>query len=242
MKISVYDDYDVMSNAAAELVSQQLAAKPDSVLCFPSGDSPTGTLKYLVDWANEGKIDLSQCFFVGLDEWVGMDENDVGSCKYYLKTNFFSKLNIAPERITMFDAKAEDLEAECERMNTFIAGKGGLDIMMVGIGMNGHIGLNEPGTPFDLYAHLSELDPITVQVGQKYFQKETALTQGITLGLKHFTEAKQAVLIVSGAKKAGIMAKSLEGDVSTAVPASIMQTMPNAIILLDKEAASELKS
>ena len=242
MKISVYNDYDAMSKAAAELVAQQLAAKPDSVLCFPSGDSPTGTLKYLVEWANEGKIDLSQCFFVGLDEWVGMDENDVGSCKYYLKTNFFSKLNIAPERITMFDAKADDLEAECERMNAFIAGKGGLDIMMVGIGMNGHIGLNEPGTPFDLYAHLSELDPITVQVGQKYFQKETTLTQGITLGLRHFTEAKKAVLIVSGATKAGIMAKSLEGEVNTAVPASIMQNMPNAIILLDKEAASELKA
>jgi len=240
MKISVYDDYDAMSEAAAELVAAQLAAKPASVLCFPSGDSPTGTLKCLVKWANEGKIDLGQCFFIGLDEWVGMDENDIGSCKYYLKTNFFSKLNIGPERIALFDAKAADLDAECERMNHFIAEKGGLDIMMVGIGMNGHIGLNEPGTPFDLYAHRSALDPITVQVGQKYFQQETALTEGITLGLKHFTEAKQAVLIVSGAKKAGIIAKSLEGEVTPNVPASIMQTMPNAVILLDKDAASEL--
>ncbi|MBB5394040.1 glucosamine-6-phosphate deaminase [Mucilaginibacter sp. AK015] len=241
MKISVYETYDDMSRAAAELVAQQLAEKPASVLCFPSGDSPTGTLKYLVEWANEGKIDLSQCFFIGLDEWVGMDENDQGSCKYYLKTNFFDKLNTKLTNVTLFDARAADLDGECERINNFISNKGGLDIMMVGIGMNGHLGLNEPGTPFDLYAHRSVLDPVTVQVGQKYFDKETVLTEGITLGLKHLAEAGKAVLIASGAKKAGIIAESLQGTVSTEVPASILQKLPNAIVLLDKDAASRLE-
>lgn len=241
MKISVYETYDDMSRAAAELVAQQLAEKPASVLCFPSGDSPTGTLNYLVEWANDGKIDLSQCFFIGLDEWVGMDETDQGSCKYYLKTNFFDKLNTKLTNVTLFDAKAADLDAECERINNFISSKGGLDIMMVGIGMNGHLGLNEPGTPFDLYAHRSALDPVTVQVGQKYFDKETVLTEGITLGLKHLAEAGKAVLIASGAKKAGIIAESLQGTVSTEVPASILQKLPNAIVLLDKDAASRLE-
>jgi glucosamine-6-phosphate isomerase len=241
MKISIYNTYDEMSKAAAELVAQQLTEKPDSVLCFPSGDSPTGTLKYVTEWANEGKIDLSQCFFVGLDEWVGMDENDVGSCKHYLKTNFFSKLSINPDKIVLFDAKAEDLDAECEKMNLFISNKGGLDIMMVGIGMNGHLGLNEPGTAFNLYAHRSALDPVTVQVGQKYFNHATELTEGITLGLKHLAEAKKAVLIASGAKKAGIIAESLQGSVTTDVPASILQTLSNAIVLLDKDGASQLE-
>jgi glucosamine-6-phosphate deaminase len=241
MKISIYNTYDEMSKAAVELVAKQLATKPDSILCFPSGDSPTGMLEYLVEAANDGRIDLSQCFFVGLDEWVGMDENDVGSCKYYLHTNFFSKLSINPERIVLFDAKSDDLEEECERINNFISEKGGLDIMMVGIGMNGHLGLNEPGTSFDLYAHRTALDPITVQVGQKYFQKETKLTEGITLGLKHLVEAKIPVLIASGAKKSTIIAEGLQGSVTTEIPASILQTIPNAIILLDKEAASALE-
>ncbi len=241
MKISIYDTNDEMSKAAAELVAKQLAEKPASVICFPSGDSPTGMLNYIVQWANDGKIDLSQSFFIGLDEWMGMDENDQGSCKYYLKHNFFDKLNTKLTNITLFDAKAEDLDAECERMNNFISSKGGLDIMMVGIGMNGHLGLNEPGTPFDLYAHRSELDPVTVQVGQKYFTKETALTEGITLGLKHLAEAGKAVLIATGAKKADIIHESLQGLVGTEVPASILQTLSNAFILLDKDAASELE-
>ena len=241
MKITKYDTYDEMSKAAAELVAKQLAEKPGSVICFPSGDSPTGMLKYIVDWANDGTIDLSRCFFIGLDEWVGMDENDHGSCKYYLKHNFFDKLNTKLTNVTLFDAKAANLDAECERINNFISSKGGLDIMMVGIGMNGHLGLNEPGTPFNLYAHRSALDPVTVQVGQKYFAKETALTEGITLGLQHLAEAGKAVLIASGAKKASIIHESLQGTVSTEVPASILQKLPNAYILLDMDAASELE-
>ncbi|RFZ94696.1 glucosamine-6-phosphate deaminase [Mucilaginibacter conchicola] len=240
MEVKIYSNYDEMSKAAAELVAGQLAEKPESVLVFPSGDSPTGTLNCLVDWANDGRIDLTQAFIIGLDEWVGMDENDKGSCKYYLKNTFFDKLNTKLTNVTLFNAKADDLEAECERMNNFIASKGGLDIMMVGIGMNGHLGLNEPGTPFNLYAHPSELDPVTVEVGQKYFDTATPLTGGITLGLQHLAEAGKAVLIASGAKKADIIAKSLQGELSTAVPASILQTLDNAVVLLDEDGAGKL--
>lgn len=241
MKIAIYDTYEAMSEAAADLVARQLAEKPTSVLCFPSGDSPTGMLNYLVQWANNGKIDLSQSHFVALDEWIGMDENDDGSCGYYFKHHFFNKLNKSFKSITKFNAKADNLDAECERINNFISSKGGLDIMMVGIGMNGHLGLNEPGTPVDLYAHHSALDPVTVQVGQKYFNKETVLTGGITLGLKHLAEAGKAVLIASGVKKADIIHESLQGTVTTEVPASILQKLSNAFILLDKDAASELE-
>lgn len=230
-----------MSKAAADLVAAHLAEKPTSLIVFPSGESPSGMLKYLVEYAKEGKADFSQCTVIGLDEWVGMDERDYGSCKHYLHTNFFDHLDLDPERVVMFDAKAEDLEAECERINQFISSHGGLDVMIVGIGMNGHLGLNEPGTPFDLYAHLSELAPVTVEVGQKYFKQETVLTQGITLGLQHLREAKTAVLIASGAKKAGIIAESLQGVVGTDVPASILQTIPHARIMLDSGAASQLE-
>ncbi|RWY53684.1 glucosamine-6-phosphate deaminase [Mucilaginibacter gilvus] len=241
MKISIYPTNDDMSKAAADLVAAQLAEKPNSLIVFPSGESPSGMLRYLVQYANDGKVDFSQCTIIGLDEWVGMDERDYGSCKHYLHTNFFNHLDLDPERVVMFDAKAGDLEGECERINNFIGSHGGLDIMIVGIGMNGHLGLNEPGTPFDLYAHLSELAPITVEVGQKYFKQETVLTQGITLGLKHLQEAKMAVLIASGEKKATIVAESLQGHVGTDVPASVLQNIPHARVLLDKGAASELE-
>jgi glucosamine-6-phosphate isomerase len=241
MKIAIYNNYDEMSKAAAELVTQQLAEKPASIVCFPSGDSPTGMLNYIIQWANEGKIDLSQSHFVGLDEWVGMDANDEGSCSNYLKNQFLDKLNNPFKSVTLFNAKADDLDAECERVNNFISSSGGLDIMMVGIGMNGHLGLNEPGTPVDLYAHHSALDPVTVQVGQKYFSTQTVLTEGITLGLKHLAEAGKAVLIASGAKKADIIHESLQRTVTTEVPASILQKLSNAFILLDKDAAAELE-
>ncbi|TWR28973.1 glucosamine-6-phosphate deaminase [Mucilaginibacter pallidiroseus] len=240
MQVKVFSDYDAMSKAVADMVAKQLAEKPDSLICFPSGDSPTGMLKHLVDAANNGDVDLSKCAFVGLDEWVGMDENDFGSCKYYLKHNLFDKLLTQPKEVTLFDAKAPDLEAECKRINKYIAAKGGLDMMIVGIGMNGHLGLNEPGTPFDLYAHPAELAPITIEVGQKYFKSETKLTGGITLGLRHLAESKIPVLIASGEKKAGIIAQSLEGEVCKDVPASILQTLQHAVILLDEPAASGL--
>lgn len=241
MKLSIYKTNEDMSRAAADLIIKQLAEKPDSVICFPSGESPTGMLKYLVQDTADGKADLSRCFIVGLDEWVGMDETNFGSCKHYLYNHFFSKVDIDPERVVMFNAKADDLDAECTRINDFISSKGGLDIMMVGIGMNGHLGLNEPGTPWDLYAHVSELDPVTVQVGQKYFQEATSLSQGITLGLQHLKEAKCPVLIASGAKKANIISEALQGHVGEDVPASILQTIPHAVIMLDEDAASELE-
>ena len=241
MKLAVYNNYDELSAAAAELVMEQVKSKPGSLLCFPSGESPTGMFRHLVQLAQTGKIDFSQCSFIGLDEWLGMDENNEGSCKHYMYHHFFDPLKIPPAQIIFFDALTTDLEGECERINEVINRHGGLDLMMVGVGMNGHLGLNEPGTDFDSYAHRSTLDNTTVKVGQKYFKEQTTLKEGITLGLRHLKEAKKAVLIASGVKKAAIVAEGLQGEVSTSVPASILQTIPGAIVLLDKDAATVLK-
>jgi 6-phosphogluconolactonase/glucosamine-6-phosphate isomerase/deaminase len=123
----------------------------------------------------------------------------------------FPLLKIAPAQVSFFDAKAADLDAECEKMNEHISNLGGLDMMIVGIGMNGHIGLNEPGTDFNTYAHHSALSSrITIDVAQKIFYTATTLTEGITLGLRHLAEARKPVLIASGAKKAGIIAQALK--------------------------------
>jgi len=239
--IKIYSDFEAMSRAAADLIIEQVKNKPDSLLCFPSGESPAGAFRYLIADAKAKKVDFSHCFFVGLDEWVGMGKDDDGSCTNFLFEHFFTPMQINPEHTHFFDAKAADLDAECKAMNQFIKQHGGLDIMMVGIGMNGHIGLNEPGTDFNLYAHHAPLAEVTITVGQKYFKKPTILTKGITLGLKHLQEAKIPLLVASGAKKAGIIANTLQGEVSELVPATIFQTLANAVVLLDEGAASGLR-
>ncbi|WP_183565576.1 6-phosphogluconolactonase [Mucilaginibacter sp. SP1R1] len=240
MQIHRYKSYDELSQAAASLVVQQVQNKPHSLICLPSGESPTAMFRYLIKYAEEGKVDFSHTHFVGLDEWVGMDKNNAGSCSHYLSEHFFSELDLSPTQVRFFDATVNDLDRECQKMNDYIARCGGLDMMIVGIGMNGHIGLNEPGASFNSYAHHSALAPVTIEVAQKYFKQQTHLTKGITLGLGHLAEAGTAVLIASGIKKAGIIARALDGPVTTDVPASIFKNLPNAQVFLDDDAANEL--
>lgn len=240
MKVSIYPDYDAMSKAVADLIVEAITRKPAALCCFPSGDSPTGVLRYLVQYAREGKLDCSQVNFVGLDEWVGMDGRSEGSCRYYMDTHLFQPLEIAAEKIHFFNGCASDPDAECKRMDDHIGRLGPIDIMLVGLGLNGHIGLNEPGADPESYAHHMPLDPQTVQVAQKYFSRETPLTEGITLGLRHFREAVMPILIASGGRKAAIIARSLEGTITNEVPATILQTLPTGLVYLDQDAAGQL--
>ena len=241
MNILRYKNNEEMSLAAAMLIDDQVKKKPDSIICFPSGESPAGVFRHLIRMVEEKKIDFSECRFVGLDEWVGLGKGDDGSCTSFLLDNFFLPAGIIAGQVYFFNAKAPDLDAECLAMDAHIAKYGPLDIMLVGIGMNGHIGLNEPGTDFSMYANHSALDPVTVTVGQKYFKQETKLTAGITLGLKHLQEAKIPLLVASGEKKAPIIKMALEGAVTNQVPGSIFQQLVNGVVMLDEGAASHLK-
>lgn len=237
MNIRVNADYEEMSRAAADFIIDYVKKNPAALLCFPSGDTPTGLFRFLVQDARQGLVDFSDCFFIGLDEWVGLNGNDAGSCRHYMDEHLLIPLNIKADKIYFFDGAAADIEAECDRINEFIARKGPLDLMMVGLGMNGHVGLNEPGVDFSLHAHISELQDNTKTVAKKYFQKEVALSQGITLGPKDLLESKLAVLIASGSKKAGIVGGALEGEINENTPASIFQQHTNAYVFLDSDAA-----
>ena len=238
--MTVCKNYDELSRTTADFIAAYVNQKPNSFLCFPSGESPGGTIDYLVQYAQQGKVDFSECYFVGLDEWVGVHEKNEGSCKYYLYSKLFTPLKIREEKIIFFNALARNLDHECKQIDTRIATHGPIDIMLVGIGLNGHIGLNEPGVHFDSYSHHIELDPLTKSVAKKYFKQETIITTGITLGLKHLMESKVAILIASGIKKAEIIHKALHEEVSNMVPATIIQKHPNSFVFLDKEAASNL--
>ena len=237
MTINTFSNYQTLSEATANLIIEVLRQKPDALICIASGDTPLGVCKFL---AKSDKKLFEKCTFVGLDEWVGMDENDEGSCKYGVYQNLLIPLNFPPERIKYFDAKAQDLASECQKINEFIASHGGLDVMLVGVGMNGHIALNEPNTTFDTYAHVSELEEITKSVGQKYFTKQTTLTQGITLGLGHLQEAKLSILLANSSKKSMVIKRALTDVITEQFPASIFQQIENSLVMLDLEAAQEL--
>jgi glucosamine-6-phosphate deaminase len=240
MTVKIYPNYSSLSQAAANLVIDYIQKKPQSIICIASGDTPKGVCACLVEAAQNKEIDFSETTFVGLDEWVGMDENDEGSCKFFVYENLFKPLSIEPSKIKYFDAKSTNLQEECDKVNDFIAQNGGLDIMLVGVGLNGHIALNEPHTPFSSYAHISDLDEMTKDVGQKYFTQKTSLNEGITLGLGHFKAAKLPILMASGLKKSSIIFDALTNEVTEALPASIVQIIEHSLVLLDKDAGDAL--
>ncbi|WP_420149725.1 6-phosphogluconolactonase [Spirosoma sp.] len=240
MTIQEFPDHESLSQYTAEHIAAIINQKPDALLCLASGDTPIETYHRFVALVKDERVDVSRCTFVGLDEWVGFGPEDAGSCSYYVFRDLFTPLNLRPNQIYVFDAKADDLDAECARIDTLIDSHGGLDLLLVGMGMNGHIALNEPGTPFTLGCHVSELAESTKTVGQKYFTQETPLTKGITLGLRHLTEAHDVILLVSGAKKAPTLRDALKGPVTEQVPASIIQNRPNVQVWIDKAAGSLL--
>lgn len=240
MTFHQFPDHATLSQYTAEHIAAIINQKPDALLCLASGDTPIETYHQFVELAKNGRVDVSQCTFVGLDEWVGFGPEDVGSCSYYVFRDLFTPLNLRPEQVHVFDAKAADLAAECAKIDAVIDAHQGLDLLLVGMGMNGHIALNEPGTPFTLGCHISDLAESTKTVGQKYFDKATTLTKGITIGLRHLTEAREVILLVSGIKKAPVLRDALKGPVSEQMPASILQTHANGQIWIDEAAGSLL--
>ena len=242
MKITIEKDYDGMSLHAARHVTELVKAKPDAVICIAAGDTPKLTCDLIAQIAKKENIDFSRCYFVSLDEWVGIPPENEGSCQYFLRNYLFDPLNISEKNIHVFNALAKDMQKECTDMDEFIKRHGGIDVMIVGVGRNGHIGFNEPGVNFQEYSHVVDLDETTQTVGQKYFREETKLTQGITLGLQHLMEARKAVLIANGNKKADVMKKAIEEEITNSMPASIMRKHPNGEIILDKEASSLLSA
>jgi galactosamine-6-phosphate isomerase len=242
MQLIISDTYEAMSARAAEAVMQKMNFHRNGLLCPASGDSPTGLYKELINQLNNNGTDISGWNFVGLDEWLGMNGNDEGSCRFHLNNQLFNPLHISENNICFFDGKTKDLNAECDKVENFITKHGGIDVAIVGLGMNGHVGMNEPGTSSSLRSHVTEIDAITQQVGQKYFKEKTHISKGITLGIANLMEARNVILIVSGNKKAEIVRQLLEGEISEQLPASLLRNHPNCSVYLDFEAANLLQN
>ena len=241
MQTICFKDYYAMSDYMASEIVTAIKNKPSLTLCMASGHTPALTAELLVKKLLEDKVDYSGITFLGLDEWVGLAPQNEGSCHYFFKTKLFEPLQLKPSQFFLFDSLADDLKSECVKMDALIAEKSGIDIMVVGIGMNGHIGFNEPGTSFNSLCHVAALDETTKSTGQKYFKEEMILDKGITIGLGHLLNAKKCFLVANGNKKAEVIKKTIEEEVNENFPAGIMQQHANGFVLYDEEAGSLLK-
>jgi glucosamine-6-phosphate isomerase len=240
MKIHQYPDYPELAAAVCEFVIDHIEKTPHSLLCLAGGDTPVPVYRRLVEAAKQRKVDFQGCRFVGLDEWVGIGSDDSGSCRFLLNQELLNPLGISEERICFFNGASGDLEQECRKIDSFVDKYGPIDFMLLGIGVNGHLGFNEPGSSFQSTAHLVDLQAITCQVGQKYFSASRKLSRGITLGLSQIQQSRTAVLMANGPKKAAIINKFIHSEISEDIPASILKDHPDSHVFIDDAAGSEI--
>lgn len=240
MDIIVESTYEALGKRAATDLLRIVTPLKKPLICPTSGSTPAALYRALVQQIQEHKIDYSEWKFVGLDEWAGMNEQDTGSCRDFVNQELFQPLNIKQEQICFLDGRAADLDDECNRAEQFIQENGGITVAIVGLGLNGHVGMNEPGTPVAQRAHVAKIAAETQHVGQKYFTEPKDLSKGITLGLATLLQAQHIFLMVNGAKKAAIVKRIVEEAEGEALPATFLKRHARFNIYLDAEAAQLL--
>jgi glucosamine-6-phosphate isomerase len=242
MRLTVGETPEIMAAQVADRISHCLGGKKDPLICPASGSTPAPLYHEWVGRHRAGTLDAGGWRFVGLDEWVGLNGNDEGSCRWWLDKDLFLPLGVGEDRICFFDGRAYDLEAECATTERYIEEGGKMDVVILGIGTNGHIAMNEPGTDRRTRSRVVDLHPSTQAVGQKYFKKTTSLNKGITLGLGTVLEARHIFLLATGEHKASIIQQALEGPVGAEVPASLLRDHPGLEVWLDEVAAGRLNN
>lgn len=238
-KTIICDDFEAMSQRCADFLCEAVRAKPDLLLCLAAGNTAIRTYQILKERADSGEADFSKAEFVELDEWLDL-EDESENCTSFMFRNFYGPLHIEKSKIRLFDIHAKDMEEECKKIDRFIFERSGIDFMLLGLGMNGHLALNEPGSSFESYAKVVTLDPVTQKVGQKYFSKPVPLSRGVTLGIRHILDAKQVVLQAGGKAKAEIVKKVCLTKPTPMLPGTVLQLTKNGVVVLDRDAASEI--
>lgn len=241
MQITVFDTKEQLAQAVAEAVAAYVRANPGALMCLAAGDTPLAAYARLARMHRDGAVDLNAMRYVGLDEWVGLGRADAGSCRQVMFDGFYDAAGIDPRHILAFDGLNSDLAGQCRAVDARVAAHGGIGLTVLGIGMNGHVGFNEPGADPEANAHTVELDETTRRVGVKYFPDGKVPGMGITVGLGQLRAAGRILLVANGAHKAAIVARALRGAADPAVPASMLRN-GNLSVWLDKEAAAELES
>ena len=237
MKIYKAKDYKDMSRKAANIISAQVIMKPNCVLGLATGSTPIGTYDQLVEWYNKGDLDFSEVTTVNLDEYKGLPRTNDQSYYYFMHQHLFDRVNIDPERTNVPNGMEPDAEKECGRYEELIRSLGGVDLQLLGLGHNGHIGFNEPGEAFEKETHCVDLTESTIKANKRFFASaDDVPKQAYTMGIKTIMQAKKILIVVNGENKADIVERAFFGPVTPEVPASILQ-LHNDVTLVGDEAA-----
>ena len=237
MKIYKAKDYKDMSRKAANIISAQVIMKPNCVLGLATGSTPIGTYDQLVEWYNKGDLDFSEVTTVNLDEYKGLPRTNDQSYYYFMHQHLFDRVNIDPERTNVPNGMEPDAEKECGRYEELIRSLGGVDLQLLGLGHNGHIGFNEPGEAFEKETHCVDLTESTIEANKRFFASaDDVPKQAYTMGIKTIMQAKKILIVANGENKADIVERAFFGPVTPEVPASILQ-LHNDVTLVGDEAA-----
>ena len=236
MMFITVDTYEKLSRQAANIISAQVILKPDSVLGLATGSSPLGTYKQLIKWYEKGDIDFSKVTSVNLDEYVGLDGSNHQSYRYFMNKNFFEHINIDMGNTFVPNGCAVDLAGEGKRYDEHIAELGGIDLQLLGIGLDGHIGFNEPDKYFVKSTHVVDLHESTIKANSRFFANiDDVPKRAITMGMVSIMQAKKILLIASGEEKRDILEKAFYGPITPEIPASILQLHPDITVIYSQK-------
>ena len=236
MKFITVDSYEKLSRQAANIISAQVIMKPNSVLGLATGSSPVGIYRQLIDWYNKGDIDFSEVVSINLDEYVGLAEDNDQSYRYFMQDKFFDHINIRRENTFVPNGCATDLDRECTEYDARIERYGGIDLQLLGIGLDGHNGFNEPSDVFVKNTHVVDLHESTIKANSRFFASEDEVPrQAVTMGMISIMQAKKILLIANGKAKKDILEKAFFGPITPAIPASILQLHPDITVVYSEE-------
>ena len=242
MRLYKAKNYEDMSRKAANIISAQVIMKPDCVLGLATGSTPIGTYKQLIEWYNKGDLDFSEVTTVNLDEYRGLPRENDQSYYYFMHENLFNHINLQKGRSFLPDGTEPDSEKACSNYNAIIRQVGGIDLQLLGIGRNGHIGFNEPDDHFSLETHCVDLTPSTINANKRFFAREEDVPRkAYTMGIGGIMMARRVVLVACGEDKAEAVAKTVSGPITPEVPASILQLHRDFVLIADEAALSQLE-
>lgn len=234
-------DYSELSRKAANIIASQILMKPNCVLGLATGSSPVGTYKELIQWYERGDLDFSGITSINLDEYRGLSGDNDQSYRYFMNTNLFDHVNIDKARTNVPDGLEPDAAKACSDYDQIIENAGGIDLQLLGLGHNGHIGFNEPAADFPQATHCVDLQERTIEANKRFFASaDDVPRQAYTMGIGTIMRAKKILLVVSGQDKAETVAKAFFGPVTPEVPASILQFHPDVTIVGDQAAFSKI--
>ncbi len=238
MKVFIVDNYEQMSQKGAEIIADVVKSNSNPVLGLATGSTPIGTYEKLAEMNRCGEISFKNVRTVNLDEYVGLDKNSDQSYVYFMSENLFDKIDIDKNNTNLPSGIAADFDEECKRYSALLEANR-QDIQLLGLGSNGHVGFNEPGTPFDSMTHIVDLTESTIKDNSRLFSNiEEVPRQAITMGIFEIMKSKKVLVLASGRNKANAVYQMVKGEISENCPATVLQNHPDCIVVVDKDAAA----